>query len=193
MASAEEHELIERAQQGDVDAFCLLVSQHQRRLYAQAFRFSRNHHDAEDLTQDVFMNAYRAIHRFKGDSLFQTWLRKIMLNTFLSHKRKKRPGSVKDITEYPTASSDPRTFENVLVRQIFQRLESIPARQRLMFLLKHQDGMTCEEIADHFGTSVGNVKKTLFRIIERLRQEFNGADEVKKEKQCTIVTNSVKI
>jgi len=175
MAAPAETELIAKAKRGDVDAFCLLVSGHRRSMHALALRFCGNHHDAEDLSQDVFLNAYRAIDRFRGDSSFHTWLRRIMVNSFLSHKRKRILPQSKDVTEgagYPIAGSDRTAFNNVMVQQILQRLEEVPARQRLMFIMKHQEGLTCEEIADYFGTSVGTVKKTLFRVVEKLRQEF---------------------
>jgi RNA polymerase sigma factor (sigma-70 family) len=98
-----------------------------------------------------------------------------MVNSFLSHKRRKVPPQSTDVTEgagYPIAGSDRTAFNNVMVQQILQRLEEVPARQRLMFIMKHQEGLTCEEIADHFGTSVGTVKKTIFRVVDKLRQEF---------------------
>ena len=63
-----------------------------------------------------------------------------------------------------------------MVQQILQRLEEAPARQRLMFIMKHQEGLTCEEIADYFGTTVGTVKKTLFRVVEKLRMEFHSPE-----------------
>ena len=144
-------------------------------MHAFALRFCGNHHDAEDLSQEVFLNAYRAIDRFRGDSSFHTWLRRIMVNSFLSHKRKKALTYAADVTEgvgFPIAGSERTAFNNVMVQQILQRLEEVPARQRLMFVMKHQEGLTCEEIADYFGTSVGTVKKTLFRVVEKLRQEF---------------------
>jgi RNA polymerase sigma-70 factor (ECF subfamily) len=175
MAAPAETELIAKAKRGDVDAFCLLVSGHKRAMHALALRFCGNHHDAEDLSQEVFLNAYRAMDRFRGDSSFHTWLRRIMVNSFLSHKRKKELLRGSDITEgpgFPMAGSDRAAFNNVMVQQILQRLEEVPARQRLMFIMKHQEGLTCEEIADYFGTSVGTVKKTLFRVVEKLRQEF---------------------
>ena len=176
MAPPEESDLIARAQTGDVDAFCLLVSGHQRVMYAMALRFCGNHHDAEDLVQEVFLNAYRAIARFRSESSFHTWLRRIMVNSFLSHKRRKEPPPPLDVTEgvgFPAIGSDRIAFNNVMVQQILQRLEDMPARQKLMFILKHQEGMTCEEIAENFGTSVGTVKKTLFRVVDRLRKEFH--------------------
>jgi len=175
MAPPEKNDLISRAQNGDVDAFCLLVSDHQRVMYALALRYCCNHHDAEDLVQEVFLSAYRAIRGFRGESTFHTWLRRIMVNAFLSHKRRKELPAM-DVTEgagFPAAGADRIAFNNVVVQQILQRLDEIPARQKLMFIMKHQEGLTCEEIADNFGTSVGTVKKTLFRVVDRLRKEFH--------------------
>ena len=171
-----ENDLISRAQSGDVDAFCLLVSGHQRVMYALALRFCSNHHDAEDLVQEVFLSAYRAIRSFRGESTFHTWLRRIMVNSFLSHKRRKELSALSDVTEgagFPAAGADRTAFNNVVVQEIMQRLDEIPARQKLMFIMKHQEGLTCEEIAENFGTSVGTVKKTLFRVVDKLRKEFH--------------------
>jgi RNA polymerase sigma-70 factor (ECF subfamily) len=186
ISPAAEGELIGRAQRGDAEAFCALASQHHRSLYVLALKYSGNHHDAEDLLQDVMLNAFRAIHQFKGMSSFRTWLARIMMNSFLNQKRKsdplaptKRPDAIDEDLEpsfYLKAGSDrnaERTVHNGLVmQQVLGLLGSVPERQRLMFLMKHQEGMTCEEIADTMGTSVGTVKKTLFRVVDRLRQHF---------------------
>src|SRR5437870_13812266 len=88
---ADEAELIARAQRGDAEAFSELAAQHHRSLYVLALKYSGNHHDAEDLMQDVILNAYRAIHQFKGMSSFRTWLARIMMNSFLNQKRKSDP------------------------------------------------------------------------------------------------------
>ncbi len=72
----------------------------------------------------------------------------------------------------PVHTSERTVHNGLLMRQVLDLLKGVPARQRLMFLMKHQEGMTCEEIADAMGTSVGTVKKTLFRVVERLRQNF---------------------
>jgi RNA polymerase sigma-70 factor (ECF subfamily) len=185
MSPAEEAELIARAQRGQVEAFCELAANHQRSLYVLALKYSGNHHDAEDLTQEVMLNAYRAIHQFKGMSSFHTWLSRIMVNAFLNQKRKSDPlasSQRQETTEEAFEASWPiarpihtseRTVHNGLVaQQVFDLLAAVPPRQRLMFLMKHQEGMTCEEIADTMGTSVGTVKKTLFRVVDRLRQHF---------------------
>ena len=175
MGPPDESDLIARAQSGDLDAFCLLVSGHQRVMYALALRFCSNHHDAEDLVQDVFLSAYRAIRGFRKESTFHTWLRRIMVNSFMSHKRRRELPAmdVADGAGYAAAGSDRSAFNNVVVQQILDRLDAIPARQKLMFIMKHQEGLTCEEIAENFGTSVGTVKKTLFRVVDRLRKEFH--------------------
>jgi RNA polymerase sigma-70 factor (ECF subfamily) len=187
MLPAEEADLIARAQRGDVEAFCELAASHQRSLYVLALKYSGNHHDAEDLTQDVMLNAYRAIHQFKGMSSFRTWLSRIMVNSFLNQKRKSDPlasSSQRQDTseeEFESSvyvwSSAPRHAERsvhngLVMKQVLELLGSVPERQRLMFLMKHQEGMTCEEIAGTMGTSVGTVKKTLFRVVDRLRQHF---------------------
>ncbi|MBI4472089.1 MAG: sigma-70 family RNA polymerase sigma factor [Acidobacteria bacterium] len=182
---AEEAELIARAQGGDVEAFCALAANHQRSLYVLALKYSGNHHDAEDLTQEVMLNAFKSIRQFRGMSSFHTWLSRIMVNAFLNQKRKNDPlaGSQRqETTEEAFEASWPisrpihtseRTVHNGLVaQQVLEMLEDIPSRQRLMFLMKHHEGMTCEEIAGTLGTSVGTVKKTLFRVVDRLRQHF---------------------
>jgi RNA polymerase sigma-70 factor, ECF subfamily len=185
ISPAEEANLIAQAQGGDAEAFCALAAQHRRSLYILALKYSGNHHDAEDLLQDAMLNAYRAIQQFRGMSSFRTWLSRIMVNSFLNQKRKadplapsKRKDAMEDDFEPAAAFKNPqrnseRNIHNGLViQQILGLLGSVPERQRLMFLMKHQEGMTCEEIADTMGTSVGTVKKTLFRVVDRLRQHF---------------------
>jgi RNA polymerase sigma-70 factor (ECF subfamily) len=168
-----------------VEAFCRLAASHQRSLYVLALKYSGNHHDAEDLTQEVMLSAYRAINQFRGMSSFHTWLSRIMVNAFLNQKRKSDPLASpqrQETTEEafeaswdlarPIHASERSVHNGLLAQQVFQLLASVPPRQRLMFLMKHQEGMTCEEIAGTMGTSVGTVKKTLFRVVDRLRQHF---------------------
>jgi len=185
ISPALEADLIARAQRGEAEAFCDLATQHHRSLYVLALKYSGNHHDAEDLMQDVMLNAFRAIHQFKGMSSFRTWLARIMVNSFLNQRRKsdplatqKRQDTIEDdfepsfYTHKPGRNSERTVHNNLVMQQIVELLGSVPERQRLMFLMKHQQGMTCEEIAGTMGTSVGTVKKTLFRVVDRLRQHF---------------------
>ena len=177
MVGLSENELIAKAKQGDVNAFCLLIADHRRGMLAMAVRFCGNHHDAEDLTQEVFLNAYRAIRQFRGDASFHSWLRRIMVNSFINHQRRRirRPEAATDEGRLPSLGSERIAFNHVMVQQVLQRLEQLPPRQRLMFILKYQEGRTCEEIAGYFGTTVGTVKKTLFRTVDKLRREFHPA------------------
>ena len=108
-----------------------------------------------------------------------------MVNSFLNHKRKSDPLAApqrQDTTEEAFEAtfysrrthhhSEGTVHSGLIMQQVLELLRSVPERQRLMFLMKHQEGMTCEEIARTMGTSVGTVKKTLFRVVDRLRQHF---------------------
>ncbi len=195
MASADETQLIQKAQDGDVDAFCTLAGRHQRSTYLLALKYCGNHHDAEDLAQEVFMSAYRAIGSFRAASSFRTWLSRITFNAFLNHRRKNDPLSVSRRSEDDPESSLPavgfrasgasaRATENsLLVGEVFRFLETVPPRQRLAFLLKHQEGQTCQEIAEVMGTSVGTVKKTLFRFAP-------AASPLKEDSACIVAKAS---
>jgi RNA polymerase sigma-70 factor (ECF subfamily) len=188
---AKEAELVARAQQGDMEAFCGLAAGHQRKLYLLALKYTGNHHDAEDLTQDVMLNAYRAILQFRGLSSFRTWLSRIMVNSFLNHKHKSDSRGSSEREEPETIPMDSgnverRVHDGLVMQQILKLLQTVPERQRLMFLMKHQEGMTCEEIAQLMGTSVGTVKKTLFRVVDRLRQHFSAPAHEKKGSSLTV-------
>src|SRR5215468_6040984 len=149
ISPAEEAELVSRAQRGDADAFCRLATQHHRSLYVLALKYSGNHHDAEDLMQDVMMNAYRAIHQFKGMSSFRTWLARIMMNSFLNQRRKNDPIAPAKKTDSIDAELEPAFYSKgterncetgvhngLVMQQIVKLLASVPERQRLMFLMK---------------------------------------------------------
>src|SRR5437762_4518336 len=152
MSPAEEADLIARAQTGDAEAFCKLAANHQRSMYVLALKYSGNHHDAEDLMQDVMLNAYRAIHQFKGMSSFRTWLARIMMNSFLNQKRKsdplattKRQDTIEDDFEPAShlknagRNSERNVHNGLVMQQILKLLGAVPERQRLMFLMKHQE------------------------------------------------------
>ena len=119
------------------------------------------------------MRAYRAIGQFKGMSSFATWLSRIMVNSLINHKRRKSSQPMQELNmDASRPGSERTTYNHVLASQILQRLDALPAKHRLMFILKYQEGLTCEEVAEQFDTTVATVKKTLFRIVHRLRDEF---------------------
>jgi RNA polymerase sigma-70 factor (ECF subfamily) len=101
-----------------------------------------------------------------------------MVNSFLNQKRKSDPLGSSEREEpesipIHSGNAERHVHDGLVMQQILKLLQGVPERQRLMFLMKHQEGMTCEEIAQLMGTSVGTVKKTLFRVVDRLRQHFS--------------------
>jgi RNA polymerase sigma-70 factor (ECF subfamily) len=195
----QEDKLIERAQEGDQEAFCLLARSYQRRIYALALHYTRDPHEAEDLSQEVWLKAYRAIGGFRGEAGFYTWLRRITVNTFLNHQREMktmyssekkafRLGELVSLDELGMSPAEPRQAteellqQQMMVEKVMEGLSELTAQQRLMFLLKHCEGMTYDEIARACAVSTGTVKKALFRAINRLRERlgvnFSAAEDV---------------
>lgn len=179
-----EVELIKQAQHGDVDAFCALARTYQRRVYALARHFCRNSHDAEDLSQEVWLRAYSALATFRFESSFYTWLRTITVHCFLNYqraattvneKRKLRLVSLEaPDREVDYSSENPlaRIEDSILAGRVVDALTELPPQQRMIFLLKHVEGMTYQEIGTVIGTSTGSVKKALFRAVTKLRKKL---------------------
>jgi len=195
----QEDKLIERAQEGDQEAFCLLARSYQRRIYALALHYTRDPHEAEDLSQEVWLKAYRAIGGFRGEAGFYTWLRRITVNTFLNHQREMktmysggkkafRLGELVSLDELGLTPAEPRQEpeerlqQQMMVEKVMEGLSELTAQQRLIFLLKHREGMTYDEIARACAVSTGTVKKALFRAVNRLREylgvKFSEAEDV---------------
>ena len=181
-----EAELIRDAKGGDKEAFCRLASHYERRLLTLALHYCRDAHDAEDLSQEVWLKAYRAINSFRGHSSFYTWLRRIAINTFLNHQRgakapdysaggKSEKISLNDICEVvdvDAPSAEDLLYQKQLVEQVKRALDELTPQQRLIFLLKHREEMSCEEISQACDISIGTVKKALFRAVNKIRERL---------------------
>ena len=181
-----EEELIRQAQRAETDAFCALAERYERRIYSLAFHYCHDSEDAEDLSQEVWLRAYQAIGTFRGESSFYTWLRRITINCFLNHRRAKsfvRRGqdieiSSLDLVSNAAASSlsSERLLHNrILLAKVRQALSELTTQQRLIFLLKHCEGMTYEEISEAVGCSTGTAKKSVSRAIAKLRTRLDVA------------------
>ena len=188
LSEQSESELISRAQAGDAEAFATLARSYERRLLVLALHYARDRHDAEDLSQEVWLKAFRALKSFRGESSFYTWLRQIMINTFLNDRRAPalKSAQVVELEAWESSRRDgassnylplmrPRGLEETveqqfLVSRVLDALGDLTAQQRLIFLLKHQEGMTYEEISASLGCSTGTTKKALFRAVLKLRQ-----------------------
>lgn len=192
-----EAELIKQAQAGDKDAFCLLAQAYERRIYSLAFHYSRERQDAEDLSQEVWLKAYAALSTFRSESSFYTWLRKITINCFLNQRRGKafrwqgQSGKtpIEDCAIQDDAGSEARGLESALqnhlvVEKVMQALADVTPQQRLIFLLKHIEGMTYEEISRELGCSLGTVKKSVSRTIAKLREKLGVTEELENYVSC---------
>ena len=183
-----EDELIRRAQTADTEAFCLLAKGYERRIYLLAFHYCHNPQDAEDLSQEVWLKAYQALGTFRGESSFYTWLRKITINCFLNHQRARRYSWREQNTDVqllavnaiesdqsvaPTSNSEATLHNRILAERVMQALSELTPPQRLIFLLKHHEGMTYEEIAKAVGCSTGTAKKSVSRAVRKLREHLD--------------------
>ena len=182
-----ENELIRRAQGGDLEAFCRLAREYERRVYALALHYCRRPEDAEDLSQEVWLKAFRALRTFRFESSFHTWLRRIMVNAFLNHRRSEtvtrddvrtqvRLDSLEEMFDEQSlargltdSGAEDGYHRRILAGRVMRALGELTEQQRLVFLLRHREGMTSREIADALGCSQGSVMKSLFRSIEKLR------------------------
>jgi RNA polymerase sigma-70 factor (ECF subfamily) len=184
-----ESNLIRRAQADDTDAFCELAERYARRIYLLAFHYCRNAQDAEDLSQEVWLKAYQALSGFRSEASFYTWLRRITINTFLSHQRSRsflKQGQTTvvqfleiDATTATIASevsSENALFNKVLFENVMNALAELSPSQRLIFLLRHYEGMSYEEIANAMNCSIGTAKKSVWRAIAKLRTRLAVAE-----------------
>ncbi len=189
-----ENDLIRLAQAGDSDAFCVLAQAYQRRIYSLAFHFCRDRQDAEDLSQEVWLKAYAAVSSFRFESSFYTWLRKIAINCFLNYRRAAASKyhwheSVSEETANEPTPVTRETWETSLhnqmvIERVMQALSDVTPQQRLIFLLKHQEGLTYEEISRSIGCSVGTVKKSVARTITKLRERLGANGESESYVSC---------
>lgn len=180
-----ETDLIRRAQADDANAFCSLAERYARRIYLLAFHYCRNAQDAEDLSQEVWLKAYQALSGFRAESSFYTWLRRITINAFLNHQRTssfRQHGQTTTVelidadsdTLFASRSTSPETVYNkVLFETVMNALAELTPSQRLMFLLRHYEGMSYDEIAVAMNCSSGTVKKGVSRAIAKLRARLD--------------------
>ena len=173
-------DLIKRAQQGDSDAFATLFHSHKTRIYSLCLRMTNNTAEAEDLAQDAFLQVYRKLSSFRGDSALSTWLYRIAVNTVLMHFRRKTPCRIsldEPIRNQDDTKSVRREYgtrdgrlDSVVSRVALTRaISELPEGYRAIFLLHEVEGYQHREIAKLLGCSVGNSKSQLHKAKLRIR------------------------
>jgi RNA polymerase sigma-70 factor, ECF subfamily len=188
----DEAELIRRSTQGDLDAFNRLVEQYQRPLYNLCLRMLTSADAAEDATQDAFIAAFRAVHRFRGTQSggFRAWLFRIAVNACYDEMRRRRSrasvsldqprgqsGHTLDVPN-PGPTLDEQAQSAELGSAIQSALNALPSDQRLAVILCDVQGMEYAEIAQVMGVSLGTVKSRINRARGRLRERLLATGEL---------------
>lgn len=173
-------DVVRQAQRGDSDAFATLFHAQQTRIYSVCLRMTNNAAEAEDLTQDAFLQVFRKIETFRGDSAFSTWLHRIAVNTVLMRFRKKSLRQVSLDEPYSSGdgakmrreygAKDSRLAGCVDRVALASAIKELPPGCRTMFLLHEVEGYEHREIAQMLGCSVGNSKSQLHKAKLRIRE-----------------------
>ena len=174
-----EAEAIERAKQGDAAAFEVLYNLHKRRVYSLCLRMTTNTAEAEDVTQEAFLQLFRKIGTFRGESAFSTWLHRMAVNVVLMQLRKKGlqvvPLDDENEGEEETPKKDYGAQDNVLAGsldrlQLKNAIDRLPPGYRSIFVLHDVEGFEHNEIAEMVGCSIGNSKSQLHKARMKLRE-----------------------
>ena len=179
LRAAADSDLVARAAAGEGAAFHALVERHRSMVYRMAYQFAGNHHDAEDIAQDVFLKVYRSLDRFRYDAQLTSWLYRIVMNACIDHKRRQSPAGWAPFTEDAelrmanTAEEGPGPEDQAYGGQIGDVLEAeiarLPPGQRLVFTMRHHEGLKLSEIARALDLAEGTVKRQLHAAVHRLR------------------------
>ncbi|HHW25716.1 MAG TPA: sigma-70 family RNA polymerase sigma factor [Firmicutes bacterium] len=177
MALLDEQVLIEKASEGDADAFEILVERYEKGVYNLAYRLIPDRDDAMDITQEVFLKAFQALPKFRGDSRFSTWLHRVCVNACLDFLRRKQrtqtysldePINLKESSVVREVRDDSGSVEDVietksLTETVLMALNSVDEAHRTVIVLSDIRGYSYQEIADMLGISIGTVKSRLHR------------------------------
>ncbi|GLS82508.1 RNA polymerase sigma factor RpoE [Paraferrimonas haliotis] len=174
-----DQQLVERVQQGDKQAFNLLVQKYQHKVINLISRYVKNQGDVADVSQEAFIKAYRALPNFRGDSAFYTWLYRIAVNTaknYLVSQGRRPPANdvaVEDAEFYEAgdalrevASPERMMLSNEIKKVVFDTIEQLPEELRMAITLREIEGMSYEEIATVMECPVGTVRSRIFRARE---------------------------
>jgi RNA polymerase sigma-70 factor (ECF subfamily) len=190
-------QLVARAQQGDKQAFSLLVEKYQRKLTRLLSRFIRDQAEVEDVTQEAFIKAYRALPAFRGDSAFYTWLYRIGINTaknYLMAMGRRAPTSTEveaeDAEGFEEGEQlrDINTPESVLLSNeiaetVNSTIEQLPEELRRAIQMREIEGMSYEDIAQAMDCPIGTVRSRIFRAREAIAERLRPLLDTRKDKR----------
>jgi RNA polymerase sigma-70 factor (ECF subfamily) len=192
-----DRQLVERAQRGDKQAFSLLVEKYQRKLARLLSRFVRDQAEVEDVTQEAFIKAYRALPAFRGDSAFYTWLYRIGINTAKNHLMalgRRAPTSTEVDAEEAEGFEegeqlrDINTPESLLLSKeiaetVNATIEKLPEELRKAIQMREIEGMSYEDIAQAMDCPIGTVRSRIFRAREAIAEQLRPLLGTSKDKR----------
>lgn len=180
MEPARERDLVDRARQGEEDAYRQLVEMHMRRIYSLAVRFTGRHEEADEVAQETFIRAFRSLGRFQGTASFGTWIYRIAINCCLSHRRRDKRSAIggagveldEQMADERSPSQEQLAMEGQTRGLVARALDRLSGQQRAIFVMKHLQQKTIAEIADLLGCAEGTVKQQLFRAVHKVREHL---------------------
>ena len=164
-----ETELIAACRRGESEAFRDLFERYKDRVYSIALRYSGDAGAAEDIAQDTFLKLFSAIVNFRGDSSFESWLYRLIVNSCFDHRRKSRRflpllGEMFDLMRSPGASALDAAMEAQIGSHLHALVEALPSEQRMVVVLRYTEGLSYDEIGAAMGCSAGTVASRLNRV-----------------------------
>jgi RNA polymerase sigma-70 factor (ECF subfamily) len=187
-----EAELIRRCVEGDAEACATVVTEHQRMVFLLALHLVGDYEDARDLSQDVFLQVFRTLDRFRGQSALRTWIYRIAVNLARNRhrwwRRRRRADQVSidehmqqhgELPELSDAAEPDRVLDRKeLADRVWQALNDLPFDQRTVMILREIDGLSYDEIAFSLGVAIGTVKSRLTRARDAMRGRLREARTV---------------
>lgn len=179
-----DREAVAGARAGDTEAFRALVDRYSHKVFRLGYRMTSNEHDAEDVVQETFLRAYRALDQFESRADLGTWIFRIAANAALDLMRKRQrheesrspldPRGSEDSPELPSADPTPERlmFSAEVNDKVSRALAGLSAVERTAFVLRHYEGMSIEEIGGALGLKQSATKNTIFRAVQKLRREL---------------------
>jgi len=190
LEATDDRELVERFKNGDEGAFKQLVLKYQKKVYMIVYAMISNHQDTLEVSQEVFLRVFRHLPAFEGTSSFYTWLYRITVNLCIDYYRRKRIKAYEyddtlshgatqaEEDVYPLVSSASRDtptgrlLREELGQKIREAMDKLPPKHRLVFVLREEEGLSYEEIADVVGVPVGTVMSRLFHARRKLQERL---------------------
>jgi RNA polymerase sigma-70 factor (ECF subfamily) len=181
LTALDERGLVEACLSNQPGAFDLLVERHRRAVYQLCYRFVGNQEDASDLSQEVFLRAFRGLRKFRGQSSLGTWLYRIGVNLCLNRVSAKTPASepidARQFVDERAESPSDRVLKAERSARVRAAIARLPRKQRATLILRTYHEMSHQEIADVLGSSVGAVKANFFHALGNLKKLLGGEIE----------------